>query len=75
MTPRTGSVWAASMLHTSHNLFWLILSTLFADRLPAAKVITGDMSLAVAVFYAVLTLYLWKRANRGAQEQAGNHAA
>lgn len=66
---RTGSVWSASMLHTSHNLFWLVLSVLFAAQSPAARVIAGDMSAVGILFYAGLTLYLW----RSRKAAAGGH--
>ncbi|WP_179033702.1 hypothetical protein [Paenibacillus sp. URB8-2] len=40
-----------------------------------AKVIAGDMSLVAAVFYAALTLYLWKRRIPSTQKNAANSAA
>ncbi|HEY2492473.1 MAG TPA: CPBP family intramembrane glutamic endopeptidase [Paenibacillus sp.] len=58
---RTGSVWTASILHTSHNLFSLILTSLVVSNSPASKYIAGDMGLVIVIFYAVLTLYLWRR--------------
>ncbi|MBY9080152.1 CPBP family intramembrane metalloprotease [Paenibacillus sp. HN-1] len=72
---RTGSVWAASMLHTSHNLFWMILSTVLAEQSQAAKYIAGDMSVVVVLFYAGLTLYLWKRRTPGTRGAESGKAA
>ncbi|MFC3749432.1 type II CAAX prenyl endopeptidase Rce1 family protein [Paenibacillus sp. GCM10012306] len=61
---RTGSVWTASMLHTSHNLFCLIMTSLFVSQSAASSVIAGDMGLVVVIFYAALTFYLWRKKSR-----------
>jgi len=61
---RTGSVWTASIMHTSHNLVWLILANITLENSEASKYISGDMSIVVVVFYAGLTWLLWKKSNK-----------
>jgi membrane protease YdiL (CAAX protease family) len=58
---RTGSVWTSSMIHTTHNLVWLIFAAVTVEHQEAAKYISGDMSLFVILFYAGLTFYMWRR--------------
>ena len=58
---RTGSVWTSSMIHTTHNLVWLIFAGVTVEHHEAAKYISGDMGIFVIVFYAVLTLCMWRR--------------
>lgn len=59
---RTGSVWTSSMIHTTHNLLWLIFATMTVEHNEAVKYIfSGDMSLVVILFYAGLTFYMWRR--------------
>lgn len=57
---RTGSVWPASLMHTSHNLCWLVLSTIFASRSESSVYLAGDLGLIGIVFYAGLTWYMWR---------------
>ncbi|GFN33912.1 type II CAAX endopeptidase family protein [Paenibacillus xylaniclasticus] len=58
---RTGSVWTSSMIHTTHNLVWLVLGYFVVDNHEAAKYLSGDMSIIVVLFYLGLSLYMWKR--------------
>jgi membrane protease YdiL (CAAX protease family) len=58
---RTGSVWTSSMIHTTHNLVWLIFAVMTVEHSEAAKYISGDMSIIVVLFYAVLTFFMWRR--------------
>ncbi|TYP79359.1 type II CAAX endopeptidase family protein [Paenibacillus methanolicus] len=57
---RTGSVWPASLMHTSHNLCWLVLTTLFTAQSEGSMYLAGDMGLIGILFYAGLTWYLWR---------------
>jgi uncharacterized protein len=57
---RSGSVWTSSMMHTTHNLVWLILAVITVDQSEASKYIAGDMSIVVVLFYLGLTLYIWR---------------
>jgi len=64
---RTGSVWTSSMIHTTHNLMWLVLSYFIVNNSEAAKYIFGDMSIAVILFYMGLTFYIWRKKSTPAQ--------
>lgn len=65
---RTGSVWTSSVMHTSHNLVWLVLATVFANDSEAAVYIAGDMGIVVVVFYALLTGIMWRKASNGQRQ-------
>jgi len=56
---RSDSVWTSSMMHTTHNLVWVVMGALIVNRSEAAKYIAGDLSLVVVLFYLALTLFLW----------------
>jgi len=58
---KTGSVWPASMMHTTHNLVWLVLANITVDKSEAAKYVSGDMSIVVLLFYAGLTAFMWRK--------------
>lgn len=58
---KTGSVWTASMMHTTHNLTWAVLAELYVNKSDAAAYVSGDMSLVVVLFYAGLTLWMWRK--------------
>lgn len=58
---RTGSVWTASMLHTTHNLFVLIFTAITIQHAEAATYIAGDMSLTIILFYMWLTWAAWRK--------------
>lgn len=58
---RTGSVWTASMLHTTHNLVWYILAALTVHHSRTATYIAGDMAIFIVAFYAGLTWLMWGR--------------
>jgi len=58
---RTGSVWTSSMIHTTHNLIWAVLSYFIVYNSESAKYIFGDMSIVVILFYMGLTLYIWRK--------------
>ena len=58
---KTGSVWPASMMHTTHNLVWLVLATVTADKSEAAKYVSGDMGIVVLLFYIGLTVFMWRK--------------
>lgn len=63
---RTGSVWTASMMHTTHNLVWAVLAELWVSKSEAAAYVSGDMSLVVVLFYAALTLWMWRKPEKTA---------
>jgi membrane protease YdiL (CAAX protease family) len=58
---RTGSVWTSSMIHTTHNLVWLIFAAMTVEHKEAARYISGDMSHFVILFYAGLTFFMWRK--------------
>ncbi len=70
---KTGSVWTASMMHTTHNLAWAVFAELWTSTSDAAAYISGDMSFIVVLFYAVLTAWMWRKpAKHRAVENAGS---
>ncbi|WP_276353361.1 type II CAAX prenyl endopeptidase Rce1 family protein [Cohnella caldifontis] len=72
---KTGSVWTASMMHTTHNLVWAVLAELWVNRSDAASWISGDMSLVVTLFYMGLTLWMWRKPRASREAQAAQAAA
>lgn len=58
---RTGSVWTSSLLHTTHNLVWMVLGYMTVNHAEASKYISGDMSIVVVLFYMALTMVIWRR--------------
>jgi len=56
---RTGSVSTSSMMHTTHNLVWLILAAMTFEHNEAANYISGDMNLFGILFYVALNFIIW----------------
>ena len=70
---RSGSVWAAVILHASHNLFIQeIFDPLTTDR-GITKYVTTEFGVGLALAYTVAAWYFWRR--RGELPQAEEAAA
>ena len=70
---RSGSVWAAVILHTSHNLFIQeIFDPLTTDR-GITMYVTTEFGIGLAITYTVAAWYFWRR--RGELPQGEEAAA
>jgi uncharacterized protein len=58
---RSGSVWTSSMMHTTHNLVWMILGVVTVNHSEMTAYLSGDMSIIIVLFYLGLTMYMWRR--------------
>lgn len=74
---RSGSVWVATLFHTSHNFFFQLVVPAFVLARPGRRsglweVLSGDSGIIVGVLYATAFLFLFgsfskaKRSRRGA---------
>jgi len=66
---KSGSVWPASILHTSHNLVWAIFAALSQSNASISEYITGDISIVVIIFYAALSWWVFEKM-KGIQKKA-----
>ncbi|MFT4417031.1 type II CAAX prenyl endopeptidase Rce1 family protein [Fredinandcohnia humi] len=58
---KTGSVWPASLIHTSHNLYWGVFAYLTQSNSEVTKYLVGDTGVFLIVFYALMTLWVFKK--------------
>ncbi|MBU1867665.1 MAG: CPBP family intramembrane metalloprotease [Candidatus Margulisbacteria bacterium] len=69
---RSGSVWAAVLMHASHNLYLQCLyDPLTLPTGPLSKYMLGESGLVLAVIFIALAVFFWRQ--RGRLPLAGNH--
>lgn len=61
---KTDSVWPASLLHTSHNLGWMVFATFTSADTPVAEYIAGDSGAVILLFYMGMTCWVIQRLKR-----------
>ncbi|MBN2057794.1 MAG: hypothetical protein JW782_03255 [Candidatus Saganbacteria bacterium] len=62
---KAGSVWAATLLYASHNLYiQRLFDTLTLETGPASKYMTGESGLVLMVIFVVLAFIFWKARNK-----------
>ncbi|MFW5435383.1 type II CAAX prenyl endopeptidase Rce1 family protein [Paenibacillus apiarius] len=58
---RTGSVWPASILHTAHNLAWMVMAVITTPISVSAYYISGDNSVISMLCYVGLAVWAFRR--------------
>jgi membrane protease YdiL (CAAX protease family) len=58
---RSGSVWPAVLLHTSHNVFFLHVYDPLMTRYPLTDFFVTEFGLGLLVINVVMALYVWTR--------------
>ncbi|MCR8646029.1 CPBP family intramembrane metalloprotease [Paenibacillus sp. N1-5-1-14] len=66
---KSESVWPSSILHTSHNVFWAVFAALSQSKSSITEYISGDTSIVVILFYAILSLWVFKAMRRNQEKK------
>ena len=71
---RSGSLWPATVLHASHNIFILSLLDPMTVKYEDTWRYAGEFGIILPLVMAVLALYVWRRAHReGLTARSGVH--